>query len=473
MNNNNIISKNSSPHLEIGPYDELYPLRYSKIKPKSSLYNDATIYRSATYVPYDPLNPQASIPTKRLGKATTINNKVVTSDTSNPETNLESSPTIINQENTKPGINQRTIGIIIVIILIIVVIILIVSYFFVPKQSSTGVLPASVAAIVYQVNHESLWDDANVKSIPGPQGSCQFYNSTSYDYKVLSKIQPLSRSFTCLDYDLVYAKEVIHTCGSGAVVNGNKYPCYKQDGTLAKVGDTETFFKPCNLDYCKEQPTYIMFNEVTPSLCLTMPPLQTDGATRSSGPLSLTACTANNKDQLFRLSRAKWGGGLSSDGPLIKIQDRITGLCVKTDLQLATCNSIYDWIYYDGTSIPGSGSNCKGSETKSCPTDSTKSVDCSVAGPQQLVANSSNLILNPFNNVSNPICIVSKFNVMKLNGNQVSLSPFIYDTSCTSTSSDTSVCDAKRLDQKNKTTILAPQNTLSLLQYAKSITPSR
>jgi hypothetical protein len=453
---------NNSINLPIGYYDPLDPLasltpqqlaraeRRNHSLPKQVSYNNT--------IPYDPLRPLDSLPIKNKSPMTN-------------ETNIQQKKTEIQLVSSNAKKKSFPWTIVLIIILIILVISYVLIYFLYPQSTSNAPLPASVSALIYQVNHETLWDDANQKPVSGVQGTCQFYNSTVYDYATLSKLQPLSRTFNCLDYDLVYAKEVTHKCGSTSTTNTNKYPCIKQDGTTAKVGDIESFFKPCNLKLCDQQPSYVMFNNLNTSLCLTMPDLLADGSTRSNNIVTLQTCGGSNKNnQLFRLSRADWGGTPSTSGPLVKIQDRLTGLCLKSNFLLGSCSAFYDFIYYDGSKIPGKGDKCTG-DTKSCPSDSSTNVDCTVAGPQQLVLNLSDLTANPFINTSNPICIVSKFNVLAANGTSLTSSPFIYDTSCTSTSSDTSVCDAKFVDQKNKTITLVPEDTLSLIEYAKSITP--
>jgi hypothetical protein len=309
--------------------------------------------------------------------------------------------------------NKVTLYVILGLVILIVLVGIILIFTLKPRTIITP-LPSGSAELLDNLIHRSYWSDST--SVTGTKGQCHFYDTPIINNLLLASKQPLTLTSTCLDPDLIYAKQVSHVCNT-VVDKGTDYPCYKQDGTLAKLGEKEIYFTACKLDPCKDSPEYVSFIDLAGVKCLTMPAMKSDGSGRTAGAVTVSNCSSSStisKNQLFRIDRADFTGKTATAGNLIRLKDRITGLCVTKNFSLQKCTNNYDFIYYNGDPVvPGKVDNCVQTSHNCVGGDATCNLGPNVI--PQLMINPITLGTNPFlqadkkTPVADPKCVISKF----------------------------------------------------------------
>lgn len=141
-----------------------------------------------------------------------------------------------------------------ILFVILVVVFLIVGAYFILSRPVAPVVNPTDFVNTFQPN--AFWSTP-VPSGNSPQNTCQVY--TFPTQRVSGEVLPGAPSLApdlisranrgpllggCLDGDQVQAQQVIHTCtGATGVTSGDASVwCYRQDGTRATLGETETYY---------------------------------------------------------------------------------------------------------------------------------------------------------------------------------------------------------------------------------------
>jgi hypothetical protein len=181
----------------------------------------------------------------------------------------------------------------------------------------------------------------------GPSGTspCNSYmmGNPTYDINIISKLDPLSITQSCIDVDQLYATKAFHTC-TGTENGFNN--CIGLNGDKYTYGENEIFYTNsicdqngnCDpvLNYCAGNIGLIALNFYTPTPTGSG---LTCASCDISGDCSVQYCDPSNQDQLFRISRFVTPNqtedevkpGQASTGLFGNIYHRETGLYLNAD----------------------------------------------------------------------------------------------------------------------------------------------
>lgn len=177
----------------------------------------------------------------------------------------------------------------------------------------------------------------------------------SYSTAVLDRMRGTDIRGSCLDSDQIMAVKSTRTC---IPLKPNEAPgasyCYRNDGTLAQVGETETFYNPCEVPTCPGNLALVSLpfhpqDDCKPrchtSLCIVATPLDQPN-------LILEPCGAWYLGEVFRVTRKNPGGQPDPNqnvGLMTRIHDRLQVRCLtiregKVTFDTCTPNQGYVWM---------------------------------------------------------------------------------------------------------------------------------
>lgn len=265
-----------------------------------------------------------------------------------------------------------SIIIIFFVVLVIVIIVLIVTHLygcFTPYRAPP--LTSSLALSQYQI--PSPWSSPIAST--DAQGSCQLYTFTGNNHQPATPkystfpacltnntCTVLNKQQTCTDADQVYAQKVSHICQVDKGPTGGT-GCLKQDGTRAKMGESEVYFRPCNtknpvcggtlaLIDLTFNPATFKSGDISTTQCLSVTTATQNPDHSFSANVVGASCNIGDINQLLRIERfdMKSDGSLStnSSGLLGRISHRQTGACLAPTLN-RSAKGTYDPTNYNPT----------------------------------------------------------------------------------------------------------------------------
>jgi hypothetical protein len=246
--------------------------------------------------------------------------------------------------------------IIFVVILIIFIIVLIIIY------SMNGFTPYKAPALtsataISQYKIPSSWNAPTVSK--DSQGLCKLYTFKGSNYRPAgpkfsslpnclsnNTCEVINKDQVCLDVDQIYSEKVSHVCETEKGPTGGT-GCLKQDGTRARNGESEVYFRPCNtkapscggtiaiIDLTFNPATF-RSGDLSTTQCITVRDARVNTDPTVSSNIIGTPCDIGDINQILRIERfdLKPDGSLAinSSGLLARITHRQTGACLAPTL---------------------------------------------------------------------------------------------------------------------------------------------
>lgn len=262
----------------------------------------------------------------------------------------------------------------ILILCVVLIIVIIIWGFAIPK-------PKTVNTNVKQILEPPTKWSTGV-SVPGERGTCSVYTFPGkmegpYAYPGIPRFSALDSltpgsTYSCVDPDQLVAQKVTKTCKGPE----NTY-CYRDDGSLAKPGETETIYQGCSVPMCTGTLSLIALNypyqDIRPDCSL--PPYQSTCLSVKDKDVILKPCDIGDPTQLFRIDRQTTTGEQNNNGPVSQILYRQTGQCLipKSDssgITLGDCSPVWGAISpilsLNGKQITPGTERCKNETQTNC-----------------------------------------------------------------------------------------------------------
>lgn len=169
-----------------------------------------------------------------------------------------------------------------------------------------------------------------------PLGTCNVYQfPTTFDNSVYNKANPSYNilntignslinttysDLSCMDYDLLNATNIQHTCSNAGIgPNASTLTCYNQEGTIVNKGATESIYVNCTIPQCQGNLSLISIGyKLGTSYCL-------------NKSLNAVDCNPSDPTQQWRITRKSTNTddiSLDQTGLLTQIYDRDSNNCL-------------------------------------------------------------------------------------------------------------------------------------------------
>lgn len=269
----------------------------------------------------------------------------------------------------KPLMSILTIFFVVLVIVIIILIVIYLSGGFTPY--ATPSLTPNFALSQYKI--PSPWSSPIAST--DAEGVCRLYTFTGSNHQPVgpkystlaaglanNTCKVLNKDQTCRDVDQVYAQKVSHICQVDKGPTGGT-GCLKQDGTRARAGESEVYFRACNNQSSACGGTLALINltfnpatfrsgDLSTSQCLNVTNATLNPDKTYSANVVSASCDISDINQLLRIERfsLKSDGSLSVDssGLLARISHRQSGACLAPTLNPSS-KGTYDPTNYEAT----------------------------------------------------------------------------------------------------------------------------